>query len=98
MIVIENATICLLHRGTCPCAIGKNCEDLNHSCNCDANLNRWLSDEGYYKEPPNLGITQMYFLQQKNLDEESQGRVTLGPLECVETSKMLHFKLNLLFP
>lgn len=29
----------------------------------------------------------MYFLQQKNLDEESQGRITLGPLECVETSK-----------
>ncbi|XP_052893311.1 axotactin [Anopheles moucheti] len=73
-------------RGTCPCTISKNCEDDNHSCNCDANLNRWLSDEGYYKEPPNLGITQMYFLQQKNLDEESQGRVTLGPLECVETN------------
>uniref|UniRef100_A0A182T4M2 Laminin G domain-containing protein n=1 Tax=Anopheles maculatus TaxID=74869 RepID=A0A182T4M2_9DIPT len=73
-------------RGTCPCALGKNCEDDNYSCNCDANLNRWLSDEGYYKEPPKLGITQMYFLQQKNLDEESQGRITLGPLECVETN------------
>lgn len=29
----------------------------------------------------------MYFLQQKNLDEDSQGRITLGPLECVETSE-----------
>ncbi|XP_058465792.1 axotactin isoform X2 [Malaya genurostris] len=74
-------------RGNCPCVIGKNCEDPSQSCNCDANLNRWLSDEGYYKEPPNLGITQMFFLQQKPLlDEESQGRITLGPLECVETN------------
>ncbi|XP_050095320.1 axotactin isoform X1 [Anopheles aquasalis] len=73
-------------RGTCPCAVGKNCEDPSLTCNCDANLNRWLSDEGYFKEPPNLGITQMYFLRQKNLDEESQGRITLGPLECVETN------------
>ncbi|XP_058168365.1 axotactin [Anopheles ziemanni] len=73
-------------RGSCTCAVGTNCEDVNQSCNCDANLNRWLSDEGYFKEPPNLGITQMYFLQQKGLDEESQGRITLGPLECVETN------------
>ncbi|XP_053684108.1 axotactin isoform X1 [Sabethes cyaneus] len=74
-------------RGTCPCALNRNCEDPNSSCNCDASLNRWLSDEGYFKEPPNLGITQMYFLQQKELlDDESQGRITLGPLECVETN------------
>ncbi|XP_055612368.1 axotactin isoform X2 [Uranotaenia lowii] len=74
-------------RGTCPCAVGRNCEEPKLNCNCDANLNRWLSDEGYFKEPPNLGITQMYFLQQRGvLDDESQGRVTLGPLECVETN------------
>lgn len=29
----------------------------------------------------------MYFLQQKDLDEDSKGRMTLGPLECVETSE-----------
>ncbi|XP_055621269.1 axotactin isoform X3 [Toxorhynchites rutilus septentrionalis] len=74
-------------RGSCPCALGKTCEDPNLNCNCDANLNRWLSDEGYFKEAPNLGITQMYFLQQRGLlDDESQGRITLGPLECVETN------------
>lgn len=74
-------------RGTCPCALKDSCEGSKHSCSCDANVNRWVSDEGYFKEPPNLGITQMYFLQQKEmLDEESQGRITLGPLECVETN------------
>ena len=28
----------------------------------------------------------MVFLQQPDLSEDSQGRITLGPLECVETS------------
>lgn len=48
---------------------------------------KWLSDEGSYQDSQSLGITSMYFLQQKHLDEEAQGRITLGPLECVETSK-----------
>lgn len=53
---------------------------------------KWLSDEGSYKDSQSLGITSMYFLQQKHLDEEAQGRITLGPLECVETSNVLkHF-------
>ena len=30
----------------------------------------------------------MYFMQQKNLVEESRGRITLGPLKCVETSEL----------
>lgn len=38
-------------------------------------------------EPTSLGITDMFFLQQKDLPEDAQGRITLGPLECVETSK-----------
>lgn len=28
----------------------------------------------------------MYFLQQPGLPEDALGRITLGPLECVETS------------
>lgn len=63
--------------------------DPNQSCNCDVKENKWYSDEGYYNEPHSLGITNMYFLQQKDLEEDSQGRITLGPLECVETSKLL---------
>lgn len=76
-----------IFRGGCPCANNKTCEDPNESCNCDKSDTKWLSDEGYYTDPHSLGIMNMYFLQQKNLEEESQGRITLGPLECVETSK-----------
>lgn len=31
----------------------------------------------------------MVFLQQQGLPTDAQGRITLGPLECVETSKLL---------
>ncbi|TMW48106.1 hypothetical protein DOY81_006814 [Sarcophaga bullata] len=73
-------------RGACPCSVNKTCVDPNQSCNCDVKENKWYSDEGYYSEPHSLGITHMYFLQQKDLDDEAQGRITLGPLECVETN------------
>ncbi|XP_037931474.1 contactin-associated protein-like 4 [Teleopsis dalmanni] len=73
-------------RGACPCSVNKTCVDPNQSCNCDVKENKWHSDEGYYTEPHSLGITNMFFLQQKDLDEEAQGRITLGPLECVETN------------
>ena len=60
----------------------------NLSCNCDwKSAGKWLSDEGYYESPESLGITKMVFLQQKDLEEDAQGRITLGPLECVETSE-----------
>lgn len=75
-------------RGACPCSVNKTCVDPNQSCNCDVKENKWNSDEGYYQEPHSLGITNMYFLQQKDLDDEAQGRITLGPLECVETSEL----------
>ncbi|KAJ9577003.1 hypothetical protein L9F63_006440, partial [Diploptera punctata] len=74
-------------RGSCPCAVNKTCVDHTRSCNCDINTDpRWYSDEGYYTTPESLGITQMVFLQQKDLDNDAQGRITLGPLECVETN------------
>lgn len=59
----------------------------DQSCNCDISEAKWLSDEGYYISPNSLGITQMVFLQQSDLDKDALGRITLGPLECVETSK-----------
>lgn len=77
-----------VNRGSCPCAIDKSCVDPHQSCNCDSfSESKWYSDEGYYRDGPSLGITRMYFLQQQELDEEAQGRITLGPLECVETSE-----------
>ncbi|XP_043500081.1 neurexin-2 isoform X6 [Polistes fuscatus] len=78
-----------VNRGSCPCSENRTCVDENMSCNCDVssgNAGKWLSDEGYYKTPDSLGITGMVFLQQKDLEEDAQGRITLGPLECVETN------------
>ncbi|XP_051168302.1 axotactin isoform X3 [Leptopilina boulardi] len=73
-------------RGSCPCGMNKTCVDPNLSCNCDVSAGKWLSDEGYYESPESLGITKMVFLQQRDLEEDAQGRITLGPLECVETN------------
>lgn len=69
--------------------VNRTCVNSNLSCNCDVsagNAGKWLSDEGYYETPDSLGITRMVFLQQKDLEEDARGRITLGPLECVETS------------
>jgi hypothetical protein len=68
-------------------AENRTCVNPTQSCNCDISEGKWNSDEGYYISPTSLGITQMVFLQQKDLEEDALGRVTLGPLECVETSK-----------
>ncbi|XP_018318790.1 contactin-associated protein like 5-1 [Agrilus planipennis] len=73
-------------RGTCPCSLNRSCEDPSQWCNCDAEDDKWNSDDGYYIAGNSLGITQMIFLQQPDLPEDALGRVTLGPLECVETN------------
>ncbi|XP_043670095.1 neurexin-4 isoform X1 [Vespula pensylvanica] len=78
-----------VNRGSCPCGMNRTCVSSNLSCNCDVssgNAGKWLSDEGYYETPDALGITGMVFLQQRDLEEDAQGRITLGPLECVETN------------
>lgn len=70
--------------------VNRTCVNTNLSCNCDVsagNAGKWLSDEGFYEKPDALGITGMVFLQQRDLEEDARGRITLGPLECVETSK-----------
>lgn len=74
-------------RGACPCSTNQTCEDPNQTCNCDSKEAKWFTDEGFYESEASLGITDMFFLQQSDLDEEAKGRITLGPLECVETSK-----------
>ncbi|XP_026732493.1 contactin-associated protein-like 5 [Trichoplusia ni] len=74
-------------RGYCPCGVNATCVNATKSCNCDSNEDgKWHSDEGTFVEPSSLGITDMFFLQQKDLPEDAQGRITLGPLECVETN------------
>ncbi|XP_074039893.1 axotactin isoform X3 [Leptinotarsa decemlineata] len=74
-------------RGTCPCSIGKKCENKSQWCNCeDIDDDKWYTDDGYYTNADSLGITEMVFLQQPDLPEDALGRITLGPLECVETN------------
>nr|CAH7733562.1 unnamed protein product [Callosobruchus chinensis] len=74
-------------RGTCPCSIGKKCENKSQWCSCDdIKDDKWYADEGYYTHGDSLGITEMVFLQQPDLPEDALGRITLGPLECVETN------------
>ncbi|XP_012223178.1 axotactin isoform X2 [Linepithema humile] len=78
-----------VNRGSCPCGMNRTCVHSNLSCNCDVsagNAGKWLSDEGYYETPDSLGIIGMVFLQQRDLEEDARGRITLGPLECVETN------------
>ncbi|XP_063977101.1 axotactin isoform X2 [Diachasmimorpha longicaudata] len=75
-----------VNRGSCPCGMNKTCVNPDLSCNCDVSAGKWLSDEGHYESPDSLGITGMVFLQQKDLEEDATGRITLGPLECVETN------------
>ncbi|XP_068991293.1 axotactin isoform X2 [Neodiprion pinetum] len=73
-------------RGSCPCGMNRTCVNPKLSCNCDVSAGKWLSDEGYYETPESLGITELVFLQQSDLDVDARGRITLGPLECVETN------------
>lgn len=70
--------------------MNKTCSNRTHSCNCDFPDAKWHSDEGHYQTSKygGLGITKMVFLKQENLQPDALGRVTLGPLECVETSKL----------
>ena len=68
----------------------------DQSCNCDISVAKWLSDEGHYISPNSLGITQMVFLQQSDLDKDAQGRITLGPLECVETSRSTYINIYII--
>ncbi|GLG99772.1 Neurexin-4 [Gryllus bimaculatus] len=73
-------------RGACPCSLNRTCANPSQSCNCDGSHGKWLVDEGLFTSPDSLGITEMVFLQQKELKPEAKGRITLGPLECVEAN------------
>lgn len=46
-----------------------------------------MSDSGVLTKPEELGITQIFALQQADLAPQAEGRIILGPLECVEASK-----------
>ena len=81
----------LLIDGDNICADEKSCQTAAVFCNCDADEPRWLSDEGELTRPHELGVMQIYALQQDQLSAQAEGRISLGPLECVEASKWLQF-------
>ena len=60
-------------------------------CNCDADWARWMADSGVLTKPEELGITQIFSLNQANLTLPAEGRIVLGPLQCVEASKESSF-------
>ncbi|GFR22715.1 protocadherin-like wing polarity protein stan [Trichonephila clavata] len=69
----------------CKCAETRTCANSSLLCNCDIADARWRVDEGEYTNPSHLGITRIYILQPEDLEASAEGRLTLGPLECVET-------------
>lgn len=72
----------------CKCAETKTCANSSLLCNCDIADARWRVDEGKYTNPIHLGITRIYILQPEDLESSAEGRLTLGPLECLETGKI----------
>jgi hypothetical protein len=65
----------------------RTCVMGSQPCHCDAGEAKWHADEAYFTSPKSLGLTELVFLQQPTLESGAQGRITLGPLECVEASE-----------
>ena len=49
-------------------------------CNCDTEDGSWHTDEGFLSDKNTLPVTKLRFGDTK--DGDSEGRYTLGPLEC----------------
>ena len=49
-------------------------------CNCDTEDGSWHADKGFISDKNTLPVTKLRFGDTK--DDDSEGRYTLGPLEC----------------
>ena len=67
----------------CKCGLTQSCEKKEKLCNCDSLNNKWTNDSGYIVDKQYLPVTRMQFT------DISKGfaYITLGPLECTESSK-----------
>ncbi|XP_023933284.1 contactin-associated protein-like 2 [Lingula anatina] len=63
----------------CACALSDTCA-LGEPCNCDANDNRWRTDEGYLTAKEHLPISAVMIGDTGKSVE--QVYITVGPLEC----------------
>ncbi|XP_076329886.1 axotactin isoform X3 [Tachypleus tridentatus] len=70
----------------CKCGEDYSCANSTLKCNCDAGDERWRYDEGTFTKSKDLGITRLYVLQPHDMPSDSEARLTLGPVECVETN------------
>ncbi|XP_050693160.1 axotactin-like isoform X4 [Eriocheir sinensis] len=69
--------------GICRCREIGACDKYNVACNCDAMDGLARSDVAVFTDPKKIPLTSMVFLAYNGgLKEESEGRITLGPLKC----------------
>ena len=58
-------------------------------CNCDTEDGSWHADEGFLSDKNTLPVTKLRFGDTK--DDDSEGRYTLGPLECRGIGKSFNY-------
>ncbi|XP_063840156.1 axotactin-like isoform X3 [Scylla paramamosain] len=69
--------------GLCRCKEIGACDKADVACNCDAVDGLARSDIAVITQPDLMPLTSMVFLEdKKGMREESEGRITLGPLIC----------------
>lgn len=73
--------------GRCPCSTGMSCRNRALHCNCDDASELEDEDSGILSDPSELAIRRIYFKQPSNLTDESEGRLTLSPLRCIDLSE-----------
>ncbi|KAG0727256.1 Contactin-associated protein like 5-3 [Chionoecetes opilio] len=71
--------------GLCRCKEIGACGRADVACNCDAADGLARFDAAEIRDPTLLPLTSMVFLEdQEAMKEESEGRITLGPLTCTK--------------
>ncbi|XP_045118291.1 contactin-associated protein-like 5 [Portunus trituberculatus] len=69
--------------GLCRCKEISACDKADVACNCDAVDGLARSDVAVITQPDLIPLKSMVFLEdKKSMREESEGRITLGPLTC----------------
>lgn len=78
--------------GACSCSLNKTCIDPSHSCNCDSNKNEWRDDSAQLTDVKDVGVTKLFVLQHKNALPGVEGRISLGPVRCLDSSEFVVMK------
>nr|XP_039248504.1 uncharacterized protein LOC120326310 [Styela clava] len=65
----------------CACGETGSCADKNEVCNCDADSEAWLYDQGFLKDKNVLPVSQINFGDVSE-DNGERGKSTVGPLYC----------------